>query len=70
LSQIADYFEIDVMMFFQSVEVPNEVSDSQNYQLKNPDIRRLEKEMAEVKTDIKLIKEHLFKPSKNIVPQQ
>jgi transcriptional regulator with XRE-family HTH domain len=70
LSQIADYFEIDVMMFFQSVEAPNVVSDSQNYQLKNPDIYRLEKEIADAKTDIKLIKEYLFKPSKNRSLQQ
>jgi transcriptional regulator with XRE-family HTH domain len=64
LNQIADYFQIETLMLFQGVEMSNVVSDSQNYQLKNPDIRRLEKEIAELKTDIQLIKTVLYKPPK------
>ena len=66
LTQIAEYFNIDITTIFQNVDVPNIVCDSQNYQLKNPDIRRLEKEIEEMKADIKLIKAHLFKPSKEV----
>ena len=66
LSQIADYFKVDIALFFQEVDVSNIVCDSQNYQFKNQDIRRLEKELAEVKTDLELIKAYLFKPSKKI----
>lgn len=64
LRQIADYFQVDIVTFFQEMDMTtNSVCDSQNYQLKNQEIRRLEKELAEVKTDIKLIKALLFKPS-------
>jgi transcriptional regulator with XRE-family HTH domain len=64
LNQIAECFQIETMMLFQDIEVQSIVSDSSNYQLKNADIRRLEKELAEVKADIRLIKAHLFKSSK------
>ncbi|MDR0436829.1 MAG: helix-turn-helix transcriptional regulator [Bacteroidales bacterium] len=66
LSQIADCLQIDIAIFFQEIDVPNTVCDSQNYQIKNQDIRRLEKELTEVKTDIKLIKTYLFEPSKKM----
>ena len=64
LNQIAECFQIETVMLFQDVDVQNIASDSQNYQLKSEEIRRLEKELAEVKADIRLIKAHLFKPSK------
>ena len=63
LNQIADYFEIEPVMLFQGVDVPNVACDSQSYQLKNPEIRRLEKELAELKNDIRLIKALLIETS-------
>ncbi|MCL2682934.1 MAG: helix-turn-helix transcriptional regulator [Bacteroidales bacterium] len=62
LSQIAGCLQVDIAIFFQEIDVPNTVCDSQNYQIRNQEIRRLEKELEEVKADMKLIKAHLFKP--------
>ena len=66
LSQIADCFKIEPAMLLQGVDVLNIARDSQNYQKKDPEIRRLEKEMAEVKAENKLIMALLLELQKKI----
>jgi len=61
LCQIADYFQVGVGAFLhEETTMLNSINDSQHYQYKNKEIHRLEKEIEEMKLDVKLIKTHLF----------